>query len=148
MPKKAQITSYTAENAVVCRLPHGRDLLETVTDICIEKNIHMAAVSGIGALDGARVAYYDQGKREYNEIEFQGHFEILSLIGNISIKDGKPMCHAHIICGDETGAAFGGHLVKGCTVFACELVIVPLRGEPLVRGYDEETGLFLWGGDL
>ena len=133
---------------MVCRLPHGRDLLEAVTEICIDKNISMAAVGGIGALNGARIAYYDQGKREYNEIERTGHFEILSLIGNVSIKDGKPMCHAHIICGDERGATFGGHLAQGCTVFACEVVIIPLQGEPLVRGYDEETGLTLWGGDL
>ena len=148
MPKKALVTSYTSGDAVVCRLPHGKDLLEAVTEICIEKNIQMAAISGIGALDGARIAYYDQDKRVYNEIEFEGHFEILNLVGNISVRDDKPMCHAHIICGDKKGSTFGGHLARGCTIFACELVIFPLHGEPLVRDFDEETGLPLWGGGL
>jgi predicted DNA-binding protein with PD1-like motif len=108
----------------------------------------LASLSGIGALDGARIAFYYQEKRVYDEVEFTGHFEILSLIGNVSIRDGKPMCHAHIILGDETGSTFGGHLVKGCTIFACELVIFLLQGEPLERGLDQETGLPLWGGDL
>jgi len=148
MSKKALTAPYTVGNAVICRLPHGADLLEAVTEICIDENIQMAALSGIGALDGVRIAYYDQDKREYNEIEFKGHFEILNLVGNVSLRDGKPMCHAHIICGDEKGATFGGHLVKGCTIFACELALFPLQGEPLVRGFDEETGLPLWGGSL
>ena len=148
MPKKAQVISYTVGDAVVCRLSCGKDLLEAITEICIDNNIHMATLSGIGALDGAHIAYYDQEKRVYNEIEFEGHFEILSLNGNVSIRDGKPMCHAHIICGDEQGSTFGGHLVKGCTIFACELAMFPLKGKPLVRGFDEETGLPLWGGDL
>jgi len=148
MSKKARVSSYTTGDTLVCRLPHGKDLLEAVTEICIDNSIHMASLSGIGALDGVRIAYYDQEKRVYNEIAFEGHFEILSLLGNISIRDGKPMCHAHIICGDEKGDTFGGHLVTGCTIFACELVIFPLQGEPQVRGFDEETGLPLWGGGL
>ena len=71
--------------------------------------------------------------------------EILSLIGNISLKDDKPFVHAHITLADQEGRAWGGHLAEGTKVFAGEFVIQEyLTEKPLVRHLDEETGLFLW----
>lgn len=135
---------YRTGKVYLCKLAHGGDLLDGITSFCKEKKIKMAAVSAIGALSAATVAYYDQKKRVYREITFKGRYEILGLTGNVSLKDGSPLCHAHLVCGDGKGRVFGGHLLRGCPVFACELTVTVLKGRPLERGYDEATGLPLW----
>ena len=63
---------------------------------------------------------------------------------NISMRDGKPFVHVHILLSDAEGKVFGGHLMKGTKLFACEVTIDEFEGEQLERGQDERTGLFLW----
>lgn len=138
------IKEYTSGKTYICKLKHGDDLLESIHAICKEKDITMGSVQAIGALQALNIAYYEQNEKKYYEKAFNSHYEILALIGNISLKDGSPICHAHIVAGDADGAAFGGHLVKGCVVFACELIISELKGPALSRGLDAITGLPLW----
>jgi predicted DNA-binding protein with PD1-like motif len=40
--------------------------------------------------------------------------------------------------------AVGGHLLPKTYVYAFEFEIIPFEGKSFVRGFDEETGLFLW----
>jgi hypothetical protein len=118
--------------------------LETLTEIVRENEIKLATISGLGAVSKIVFGYYDQVDWEYNFIEREGQFEILSLNGNVSLKDGKPMIHAHIMLADDTGDAFGGHLAEGTKVFASEIEIQELTEADKVRKYDEDTGLTLW----
>lgn len=129
---------------IVCRLPHEGDLLSSITGIAKENKIRMGSLQCIGALTKFRFGFYDQKEKKYGNRELTGDFEILACIGSISMKDGEAMCHAHITVGDEEGRAFGGHLVEGCTIFAGELILEELTGDPLERAYDETTGLNLW----
>jgi uncharacterized protein len=129
---------------LVCRLSYGADLLGEITGICLRENIRLGKVEAIGAVKKARVAYYDQGKRVYCHHEIDKPLEIVSLIGNISIKDNKPIVHAHVVLADADGATFGGHLAQGTLIFACECIIREYQGGELTRGYDEQTGLPLW----
>jgi len=126
------------------KLKHGADLLEEITDICKEKNIQLGRVEAIGAVQKAVIGYYHQDKREYEYLNLDKHLEILNLTGNISIKDGNPMVHAHVTLADAEGKAFGGHLAPGTIIFACECVIEAFDGVILKREFDEETGLPLW----
>jgi len=66
------------------------------------------------------------------------------LVGNISLKDGRPFLHAHVTLADKEGHAFGGHLAPGTIVFVCELVVQALEGPEFTRELDQETGLPLW----
>jgi len=126
------------------RLPHGGDLLETLTELCIRHDVRLGRVEAIGAVSRARVGYYDQTKHEYRCLELDRPLEILSLIGNVSLRDGRPMVHAHITLGDDQGHAFGGHLAPGTIVFACECTLQAFEGPPLERKPDATTGLMLW----
>jgi len=132
---------------IMGRLPKGSDLLEALSEICQQAGIQIGAVRAIGAVTRARVGYYDQAARVYNFLEFDHDLEILALLGNVSLKDGKPFVHAHVTLGDAQGRAFGGHLAEGCEVFACEYEIEQYQGQTLLeRGWDQETGLMLWLG--
>ncbi|MCF7848730.1 MAG: DNA-binding protein [Kiritimatiellales bacterium] len=126
------------------KLEYGADLLEEITAICREKNIRLGRVQAIGAVKQARLSYYDQAKKEYQLYELDRHLEITNLTGNISLKDGEPMVHAHVTFANGGGRAYGGHLASGTIVFACECVIEVFDGPELVRGHDQTTGLSLW----
>jgi len=128
------------------RLPHGADLLEALTEQCRQRGITMGFVSVIGAVEGATIGYYDQKERVYRSSQIAGGLEITSCNGNISLKDGAVMVHAHILLSDDEGKTYGGHLMSPTTLFAGEALIQELEGEPLEREYDEVTGLFLWQG--
>lgn len=126
------------------RLAHGADLLEELTALCREQGIRLGRITGIGAVTKVRLSFYDQAKREYLPLELDGPLEILSLEGNVSLRDGEPFVHAHMTLSDGTGRTFGGHLARGTEVFACECVVEAYEGVLLERGLDDATGLFLW----
>jgi len=126
------------------QLKYGSDLYDELTGIVQRENIHSGRIQGIGATTHAVVAYYDQKARKYNPIEFNGGMEIINLHGNVSMRDGKPFVHAHILLGDPQGKAVGGHLMPGTKLFACELFIEEFEGEEFMRSEEEQTGLFLW----
>lgn len=100
-------------------------------------------MQGIGALEIASVAWYDQAAGEYLETRLGGGLEILSLAGNVSMREGAAFAHVHLTLSGRDGAALGGHALPGCRVFACELALWPSPAT-VVRSPDEGTGLWLW----
>ncbi|MBI4810133.1 MAG: DNA-binding protein [Ignavibacteriales bacterium] len=136
--------NYKLKRTIIGQLPNGSDLLEELTQLVQKENIRCGRIHGIGATTHAVVAYYDQNIKKYNSMEFTSGMEILNLHGNVSIRDGKPFVHVHILLGDPQGKVFGGHLLSGTKLWACEVFIDEFEGEELVREQDEKTGLFLW----
>ncbi len=126
------------------KLAHDGDMLGELTDVCRDKGVGLGKVEAIGAVKKARLGYYDQITRKYNFFEIDKSLEITKLIGNVSLRDGEPMVHAHITLADSQGNAFGGHLAEGTIVFACEFVLTVYEGPQFNRSYDEQTGLPLW----
>lgn len=126
------------------KLPHQADLIGALTEAATANGIRAGALQVIGALQGARLGFYDQWSRAYRELAFAKPLEIVSGMGNVSLRDGKPFVHLHLALSDEEGKVFGGHAMEGCTVFAAEYIIIPLPGVTPVRGFDETTGLHLW----
>ena len=126
-------------------LAKGSDLLEELTVICEKENIQIGGFEAIGAVQKACFGFYNQFSRKYNFKEIHNDLEILKCSGNISLNEGKPMIHAHIIFTDENGHAFGGHLAKGTVVFSCEYIIQAFdNSSTLKREFDPKTGLRLW----
>lgn len=138
------MNEYRLKRTLAGGVPRGADLLEELSRLVQRENVNFGRISGIGATTHAVIAYYDQNSRKYERIEFNRGMEILSLGGNVSLRDGKPFVHAHIVLGDRDGEAFGGHLMAGTKVWACEISVDEFEGEPLVRELDESTGLYLW----
>ncbi len=129
---------------IVARLDYHADLLAEMTELCQRENIRLGRISGIGALTHAKLGFYHQENRQYQTLAIDHPVEILSLLGNVSIKDGLPFVHAHLVLGNERGQAFGGHLMAGTIVFAAEVQIEELAGPEFTRRHDDQTGLTLW----
>jgi len=140
----AKSRQYEFGRIFVCRLAHKSDLLEALTAFCTEQGLNAAFVSAIGAVTNATVGFYDQEAKRYVTISLEEPLEIAHLAGNVSLKDGKPMVHAHVVLSRKNGETIAGHLMSPTPVFACEAFIAELGGEPLVREFDEPTGLTLW----
>jgi len=138
--------TFKTGRVIVARLPFGSDLLEALTVLAREHDLTGAGLTAIGALSRARLAFYDQAAKAYGELAVDEPLEITCCVGTVSRRDGAPAVHAHLGLSREDGTAVGGHLVAGCTVFACEAVVTELLGDALEREHDEITGLPLWRG--
>ena len=139
------MNEYAAKRTIVGQIEKGSDLYSSITRIAREHNLTMGRVTGMGAVQRARLAFYDQNAMKYCEMDLRDPMEIVSLYGNISMKEGQPFAHVHIVLSDDKGNSKGGHLLPGDTpVFACELVIEEFAGPQLERHIDEATGLALW----
>lgn len=139
-----KLKQQTSKKYIWVQIKHGDDLLKTISDFCLENNIKNGLIFAIGALQKAELGYYHQQDKIFCENSINEPTEIVSCLGNVSLKEGRPFVHAHISVADKKGNVFGGHLNLGCLVFACECLIVHLEGDQLTRNSDETTGLSLW----
>ncbi len=140
----AGFQELSAGRGFVGRLETGSDLVAEIERFCLEHGVVAAQVTVIGALRRAAYSYYEQHDHRYLELSSDTHHEIVGFTGNVSLRDDKPFLHAHATFSDASGATVGGHLLRGCEVFAAEVMIRELSGVSLVRTFDEETGLALW----
>jgi predicted DNA-binding protein with PD1-like motif len=124
-------------------LRKGEDLIKGLIAVMREHTITAGAISGIGALTETRIGYFNPGTKTYEDRVFREDLEIVSLKGNISMKDDEIFPYLHVVLSRGDFSAIGGHLFSA-TVYAFEFEIAPFEGKPFVRGFDEGTGLFLW----
>ncbi|MEK6608693.1 MAG: PPC domain-containing DNA-binding protein [Myxococcota bacterium] len=136
---------------IVGRLDRGADLVPALLAICRERGVRSGEVRALGALSEVEVCEYDQGTRAYRPSRhFTCTLEILSLVGNVSEKDGALFLHAHITVSRERDngiEVLGGHLLSA-RVFGCEFVVDAWDDLLLRRVHDEATGLALWQDGL
>lgn len=140
----AGFQELSAGRGFVGRLPTGSDLVQEIERFCLERSVVAAQVVVVGAMRRVAYAYYEQGDKRYRELSSETHHELVSFVGNISLRDDRPFLHAHGAFADETGVSVGGHLLPGCEVFVAEVFIREVTGVELVRQPDETTGLALW----
>lgn len=145
--EKLVCAEYKPGRRFMGRLPHGKDLLVSIEEFCAGKSIKTAVFSLIGAVSSVTCGAYDQAQQVYVSSVKKEPLEIVSCTGNVSLKDGKPFVHAHAVLGDEQCNTFGGHIFSETIVFAGEIEILELVGEPLERVHDAVTGLMLWKQD-
>jgi len=125
-------------------LPCGKDLVASVEDFCKESSVQMATFSVIGSVSSVTLGCYDQKQQVYVTFNEEAPLEIIACIGNVSIKEGSPFVHAHIVLSDEKGKIIGGHLFSETIIFAGEISFQELKGKLFERAYDNKTGLMLW----
>ncbi|HEY1371435.1 MAG TPA: PPC domain-containing DNA-binding protein [Candidatus Binatia bacterium] len=99
-------------------------------------------LTAIGAFSDATLGFFDRDKKEYRKIPIHEQVEVLSLVGDIALKDGAPQLHAHVVIGKSDGGAYGGHLLEA-HVWPTLEVIVTESPKHLRRKIDDETGLAL-----
>ena len=142
-PESPVIFEYKTSKELLVRIRRNADIVQSITELARSKGIEAGSFTAIGALKSARLAYYDQKDHEYRQMEIDSPHEMASCVGNISLKDGEPFIHAHVVLADEKGNTKAGHLMEG-VVFAAEVHLSKLEGPRLERRYDQVTALSLW----
>jgi uncharacterized protein len=104
------------------------DLVPALSEWCTLNSVRAAAVvSGIGMLRDMTIGRYD-GK-QYSTLHLDASSEILSLQGDISIKEGEPFVHLHVSLADEEFRAVGGHLFGGTVSMTIEMLLIEMENE-------------------
>jgi len=137
------LSEYDGGKEMLLRVKHDGELIQSILELATKKGIKAATFTAIGALKRAKLGYYDQKNHKYREITIDSPHEMASCVGNVSLSDGKPFVHAHVVLADERGNTRAGHLMEG-TVFAAEVLLRRLEGPRLERKLDAVTGLWLW----
>ncbi|NVM52369.1 MAG: DNA-binding protein [Candidatus Helarchaeota archaeon] len=125
------------------KLEPGDDILESLTQAVTDNSIKTGFFTAIGAINQANIGFYLMDQKKYQTITFQEDLEILSCIGDITLKDGSPVVHAHLVVADHAGHAFGGHLLSGCQISVTGEVFLVEAKIPLIRKPDEKFQSFL-----
>ena len=131
------------KDTIVARIDRGEEITEQVRVIAEREDIKLATVEALGALNDFTVGVFNTVEKQYYANRFQGPYEIVSLTGTISTKDGAFYQHLHLSAGDEKGVVYGGHLNQAMVSATCEMVIRVIDGR-VDREMSEEIGLNLF----
>ena len=128
---------------VLMTLAKGDYINRTFESFAAIKGVECAWLNGIGALENPEIGYYSIDNKSYHRKHFKGEFELTSLIGNITMKEGKPFSHTHITFSDTNYKVFGGHLFDARITAAGEF-LMQLGNDKINREINHEIGLPLW----
>jgi predicted DNA-binding protein with PD1-like motif len=136
--KKLNDTPVT--HAVI--LSSGDEAVEQLTRFVREHGIEAGSLAAIGAFKSAVVGYFDWQTKDYRRIPVSEQVEVLSLIGDVAVSEGKPTLHMHVVLGKSDGSTAGGHLLEAQVRPTLEVIVT----EPpayLRKRKDPESGLAL-----
>lgn len=120
------------------RLKPGQDLLEEMQSFIAAKAIQAGCVlCSVGSLTHASIRLAHRPTAS----EYDGHFEIVSLTGTVSVNGS----HLHISISDDDGVTIGGHLLPGCRVYTTAEIVLAVFEDVIYRrellkndsGYEE-----------
>tara|TARA_B100000686_G_scaffold323913_1_gene379123 strand:- start:775 stop:1206 length:432 start_codon:yes stop_codon:yes gene_type:complete len=115
-------------------------VMDTLTRFCIDKGISNAKLSGIGAVKETEIGAYDTIKKEYIRKEYSDILELVSFEGNITLKDGSPFPHAHVVLSDHNMGTVGGHLFETTVAAVGEFFLMEFDNDAY-RELNEDVGL-------
>ena len=118
----------------------GDEVVESLLEFAKQERLRAASFTAIGAFSDVTLGFFERERKEYKRIPLQEQVEVLTLAGDITVKESEPQLHAHVVVGKADGSAWGGHLLAGHVWPTLELVLVESPDE-LRRTLDEETGL-------
>lgn len=130
------------DDTVIMRIDPDEEICEQLICLAEKENIMLAEISGLGAINDFTTGVFDTINKEYHSNNFSGAFEIVSLTGTLTRKEGEVYLHAHLSAGDKQGNVFGGHLNRAVVSATAEIVIRIINGNT-GRKYSSEIGLNL-----
>ncbi|UCE15847.1 MAG: DNA-binding protein [Candidatus Bathyarchaeota archaeon] len=126
------------ENLTVFRFEDGKDVIESLKQVAKEYQIQSGVIlSGIGMLRDFEISFYSREKGGYVTSKFNEPVELLSLSGNISLRNNETFFHLHVALAKEDTSVVGGHLKKATVHNTLEGVIAKFSEINLTR--DPET---------
>jgi len=124
-PKMTVEERTAAAHVFEVRFSAGDDILSGLYDLVAKHHITSGHITGIGGLaPGALLGWGDPEIGGFKRIEIKDKTEIVSLIGDISLRNGEPYVHVHMIVGSQDGSTKAGHLLEAHIAPVGELTVV------------------------
>jgi hypothetical protein len=121
----------------------GDEIASGLKRFAKEQGLKGSSFKAIGALESVKVGWFDWEEKKYKTaVELKEQVELLSMIGDVAVKDGEPQVHAHLVVGRRDGTAHGGHLLEARVRPTCELILTE-SAEELRKEMDLEAGIAL-----
>jgi len=121
----------------------GDEIVSNLKTFAKEHHLAGSSFKAIGALSDAKVGWFNWEMKKYETAaEIHEQIEVLSLIGDIALKDGDPEIHAHMVVGKRDGTAHGGHLQEAHVRPTLEMILTE-SPVALQKRHDPESGLAL-----
>lgn len=139
---RAKLLNENGERSYALVFDTGEDPVKLLTRFAEEHSIGAASFTAIGAFSDAVLGYFDWEKKDYLRTRVAEQVEVLALIGDIAIAEGKPKLHAHVVLGRRDATALGGHLLEARVRPTLEVILTESPTH-LARRHDPETGLAL-----
>jgi hypothetical protein len=112
----------------ILRFDKGEEFFAALTDFLKTNQITAAAFTAIGTCSEIELGYFNSFLKGYRKKLYIENLEIVSLIGNCSMFEGKPVIHAHGSFGKTDFNVVGGHVFKMVVLATCEVFLIKLDG--------------------
>jgi predicted DNA-binding protein with PD1-like motif len=124
-------------------LDTGDEILSSLKNFARTKNLADSSFKAIGGLSNVELGWFNwETKKFQTAVKLQEQVELLSLIGDVALKEDEPQVHAHLVIGRQDGTAHGGHLLSATVRPTCEIVITE-SPQHLQKEIDPESGIAL-----
>jgi predicted DNA-binding protein with PD1-like motif len=120
----------------------GDEAFSGLLEFAEKYHVTSAHFTAIGALNGATVGWFDPQRKMYKKIPIEGQVEVISMIGDIALYQGKPVVHTHMVVGTSDGTTRGGHVLDAYVSPTLE-VMVTVDPATMQKRFDPETDLTL-----
>lgn len=142
------ITQTRQSRTFVGSLNTGDDLVEAITNICVENSIFCAFFSGVGYITNPSLERYDAERSNYEPIpDTTGTLHVSALNGNVSLENNQTVVRAHatgtLSSGAEDLRLVSGVVTSG-SVIDFEFILNAVDDIRLYRAEDNRTGLNPW----
>jgi uncharacterized protein len=119
----------------------GDKLSDGLLQFAKQQKLSAASFKAVGALSSVRLGWLSWEHKRYEpSVVLDEQVELLSLIGDVALKDGEPVVHAHAVIGRKDGTAHGGHLLEAHIRPTCEVVLIESPTQ-LQKVIDPESGI-------
>jgi uncharacterized protein len=130
------------ESRLQVRLESGEHAQPAVLGLLQREGIGYASLTGLGAVRWAKLAYWNALTREYEEHVVEEQLEVVSLVGNVTLRDEQPFLHWHISLGRSDLSTLGGHFLDAVAHPNFEIWI-QREAKPVHRRVEPASGLAL-----
>lgn len=124
-------------NQIIARFDRGEEIVAQLKVLAEKEQIKLATFTGLGAVNDFTAGVFDVEEKKFYPNHFTGVYEITSLFGSITTRDGEYYGHVHMSVGDKEGHVLGGHLLEAHISASCEIVFTVLDGT-VEREFKEE----------
>ena len=139
---QSRLINDAAERTYAVIFERGDEVMADLQRFAEQQGLNGSRFTAIGAFERATLGWFDWQTKDYEHIAVDEQVEVLSLIGDVSLEDGKPKLHAHCVLGKRGGATVGGHLVEAVVRPTLEVLLIESPGH-LRRRHDPDSGLAL-----